>query len=75
MLSRATLPVSLTQDYGHFLRKGPNTDFNLGMILLSAGVLLRKHFILTVNDGVRRKASKCMQKNEFLRIVNIRIEY
>ena len=60
MLSRSTLPVSLTKDYGHFFRKGPNTDFHPGLILLSAGVLSRKHFRLTVNDGVRRKASECM---------------
>ena len=60
MLSRGTLPVSLTRDYGHFLRKDPNTDFHPGLILLSAGVLSRKHFRLTVNDGVRRKASECM---------------
>ena len=43
-----------------FLRKDPNTDFHPGLILLSAGVLSRKHFRLTVNDGVRRKASECM---------------
>ena len=60
MLSRATLPVSLTKDYGDFLRKGPNTDFHPGLILLNVGVLSRKHFRLTVNDGVRRKASVCM---------------
>ena len=48
------------KDYGHFLRKDPNTDFHPGLILLSAGVLSRKHFRLTVNDGVRRKASECM---------------
>ena len=60
ILSRGTLPVSLTRDYGHFLRKDPNTDFHPGLILLSAGVLSRKHFRLTVNDGVRRKASECM---------------
>ena len=46
--------------YGHFLRKDPNTDFHPGLILLSAGVLSRKHFRLTVNDGVRRKASECL---------------
>ena len=70
MLSQATLPISLIKDYGHFLRKGLNTDFHPGLILLSAGVLSRKHFRLTVNDGVRRKASECMPlndwKNEFL---------
>ena len=60
MVSRATLPVSLTKDYGHFLRKVPNTDFHPGLIVLSAGVLSRKHFMLTINDGVRRKASECM---------------
>ena len=60
MLSLATLPVSLKKDYGQFLRKGLNTDFHPGLILLRAGVLTRKHFRLTVNDGVRRKASECM---------------
>ena len=60
MLSRATLPVSLTKDYGHFLRKGPYTDFHPGVILLSAGVLTRKHFRPTVNDCVRKKASECI---------------
>ena len=55
-----TLLVSLIRDCGHFLRKDPNTDFHPGLILLSAGVLSRKHFRLTVNDGVRRKASECM---------------
>ena len=55
------LPVFLTKDYGHFLRKGPNTDFHPGLILLNAGVLSRKHFRLTVNDGARRKASECMR--------------
>ena len=60
MLSRGTLPVSLTRDYDHSLRKDPNTDFHPGLILLSARVLLRKHFRITVNDGVRRKASECM---------------
>ena len=78
MLSRGTLPVSLTRDYGHFLRKDPNTDFHPGLILLSAGVLSRKHFRLTVNDGVRRKASGVHALNDwkdaFLRIVDIRIE-
>ena len=34
MLSRGTLPVSPTRDYGHFLRKDPNTDFHPGLILL-----------------------------------------
>ena len=60
MLSRGTLPISLTKDYGQFLRKDPNTDFHQGLILLNAGVLSRKHFRLTVNDGVRRKASECI---------------
>ena len=60
MLSREALPVSLTRNYGHFLRKDPNTDFHPGLILPSAGVLSRKHFRLTVNDGVRRNASECM---------------
>ena len=60
MLSRGTLPVSLTRNYGHYLRKDPNTDFHPGLILLGAGVLSRKHFRLTVNDGVRKNASECM---------------
>ena len=60
MLSRGTLPVSLTKDYGHFFKKDPNTDFHPGLILQSARVLSRKHFRLTVNDGVRRKASEYM---------------
>ena len=65
MLSRATLPVSLTKDYDHFLRKGPNTDFHPGLILLSAGVLSRKHGeVHALNDST----------NKFLRIADIRIE-
>ena len=60
MLSQGTLPVSLTWDYGHFLRKDPNTDFHPGLILLSAVILSRKLFKVTVNDGVRRKVSECM---------------
>ena len=60
MLSQATLPVSPTRDYGHFLRRGLNTDFHPGLILLNAGVLSRKHFRLIANDGVRRKVSECM---------------
>ena len=78
MLSRGTLPVSLTNDYGHFLRKDPNTDFHQGLILLSAGVLLRMHFRLTVKrwckmEGVGVHALNDW-KDEFLRIVDIRIE-
>ena len=42
------------------LRKGPNTDFHPGLILLNAGVLSRKYFRRIVNDGVIRKASECM---------------
>ena len=60
MLSQATLPVSPTRDYGHFLRRGLNTDFHPGLILLNAGVLSRKHFRHIANDGVRRKVSECM---------------
>ena len=60
MLSRVTLPVSLTKDYGHFLRNDQNTDFHRGLILQSAGVLSKKHSRLTVSDGVRRKATDCM---------------
>ena len=36
------------------------TEFHPGLILLNAGVLSRKHFRLTVNDGLKRKASKYM---------------
>ena len=60
MLSQATLPVSLTKDYGHFLRRGLNTDFHPGLILLNARVLSREHFRHIANDGVKRKASECM---------------
>ena len=60
ILSRGTLPVSMTKDYGHFIRKGPNTYFHPGLILLSAGVLSREQFRLTVNDGVRKNASEFM---------------
>ena len=60
MLSKATLTVSQTRDYGHFLRRGLNTDFHPGLILLNAGVLSRKHFRHIANDGVRRKVSECM---------------
>ena len=78
MLSQATLPVSPTRDNGHFLRRGPNTDFHPGLILLNVGVLSRKHFRHIANDGVRRKVSECMSlttgKNNFLRIVDMRIE-
>ena len=60
MLSQTTLPVSPTRDYGHFLRRGLNTDFHPGLILLNAGVLWRKHFRHIANDGVRRKVLECM---------------
>ena len=39
MLLRETLSVSLTKDYGHFLRKGLNTDFHPELILLRTAVL------------------------------------
>ena len=78
MLSQATLPVSPTRDYGQFSEWGRNTDFHLGLILLNAAVLLRKHFRHIANDGVRKKVSECMHlttgKMIFLRIVDIRIE-
>ena len=48
------------------------------MILLNAGVLSRRHFNRIVNDGVRRKNVGVHAlndwKNEFLRIIDIRIE-
>ena len=60
MLSRATLPVSLIRDNGHFLRRGLHTDFHPGLILLNARVLSRKHFRHIANNGIRRKVSECM---------------
>ena len=60
MLSQATLTVSPTREYGHFLRRGLNTDFHPGLILLNAGLLSGKHFRLTVNECVRRKVLECM---------------
>ena len=60
MLSQATLIVSTTKDLGLFSRKGPNTDFHPGLILLNAGVLSRRHFNRIVNDGVRRKTLEYM---------------
>ena len=60
MLSQATLPVSPTRDYGNFLRRGLNTDFHPGLILLNAVVFSRKHFRHIASDGVRRKVSKCI---------------
>ena len=77
MLSRATLPVSLTKDHGHFLRKGPNTDFHPGLILLSAGSVEEalqtycKRWYKKEGIGVHALND---WKNEFLRIVDIRIE-
>ena len=74
MFSRTTLPISLTKDYGHFLRKGPNTDYHPGLILISAGVLSRKHFRRWCKkEGVEVHVLNDW-KNEFLRIVDIRIE-
>ena len=57
ILSQATLPLSLTKDYGHFLRRGLNTDFDPELILLNVGVLSRKDFRHIANEGVNRKAS------------------
>ena len=78
MLSHATLPESLTKDVGHFFRRGLNTDFNQGLILLYAGVLSRKHFRHIANDGVKMQKLECMPlttgKIKFLRIVDIGIE-
>ena len=55
------------------LERGLDTDFHLGLIQLNAGVLSRMHFRLTVNDGLKRKALKCMSLNTG-NIVDIRIE-
>ena len=55
MLSQATLPVSMTTDCGHFLRRGLNTDFHPGLVLLNAEVLSKKHFRHTTNDCVKRR--------------------
>ena len=41
-------------------KKGLNTDFNPGLILLSAGILSRMHFRCIVNVGPKTKASECM---------------
>ena len=60
MLSLATLSVSLTRDYGHFLRRGLNTYFHPGLILLNVRILSRMHFRHIANGGVRRKVSECM---------------
>ena len=60
MLLLVTLLVFLIKDYGLSLRKGLNTDFHPGLILLSAGILSRMHFRRIVNVGPKRKASKCM---------------
>ena len=59
MLSPVTLLVYLIKDYGLSLRKGLNTDFHPGLILLSAGILSRMHFRRIVNVGPKRKASEC----------------
>ena len=78
MLSRGTLPVSLTRDYGHFLRKDPNRDFHPGLILLSAGVLSRKHFRTYCKRWCKKEGVVVHAlndwKDDFLRIVDIRIE-
>ena len=78
MLSQATLPVSPTKNYGHFSRRGLNTDFHPGLILLNAGVLSKKHFRHITNDGVKKVGVGVQAlndwKNEFVRIVDIRIE-
>ena len=60
MLSQVTLLVFLTKDYGHSLRKGLNIDFHPGLILLDAGMVPRKHFSRTLNDGQKGRASECM---------------
>ena len=60
MLSQVTLPVFLTKDYGHSLRKGLNIDFDQGLNFLNAGILSRKQIRRTVNDSSKRKASECI---------------
>ena len=60
ILSPVTLLVFLIKDYGLSLRKGLNTDFYPGLILLSVGILSRMHFRRIVNVGPKRKASECM---------------
>ena len=78
MLSPVTLLVFLIKDYGLSLRKGLNTDFHPGLILLSAGILSRMHFRRIVNawskkEGVGVHALNDW-KNEFLRIIDITID-
>ena len=36
----------------NFRKKGPNTDFHPGLILLNTGILSRKNFRRIVNDGL-----------------------
>ena len=75
MLSRGTFPVSLTRDYGHSLRKDPNTDFRPGLILPpiveEALQTYCKRWCKKEGVGVY---SLNDWKDEFLRIVDIRIE-
>ena len=73
-LSQATLLVQCIPDKrfrSFFLRRGLNTNVH-------PGFLSRKHFRRIANDGVRREVSEYMplttEKNEFLRIVDIKIE-
>ena len=79
ILSRGTLPVSLTKDYGLFLRKGPNTDFHPGLILLTKCRSVVEEALQTYckrwckMKGVEVHALNDW-KNEYLRIVDIRIE-
>ena len=78
MLSLVTLLVFLTKDYGLSLRKGLNINFHPGLILLSAGILSRMHFRRTVNVGPKKEGVGVHAlndwKNEFLRIIDIRID-
>ena len=60
MLSPVTFLVFLIKDYGLSLRKGLNTDFHPGLILLSVGILSRMHVRRIVNAGPKRKVSECM---------------
>ena len=78
MLSPVTLLVFLIKDYDLFLRKGPNTDFHPGLILLSARILSRMYFRRIVNAGPKKEGIGVHAlndwKNEFLPIIEIRID-
>ena len=78
MLSWATLPVSLTKDYGHFLRKGPKyrlpsrIDFTKCRIIVEEALQTYcKRWCKKEGVGVHVLND---WKNKFLLIVDIRIE-